>query len=86
MLSKSIMKMTGLKRLNLEVSNNLLSDEGINNSLPLLVNLIQMEELRLDFGLYIYISKQIKKPSSYGMLRSIFHSYLCNAKIKEIGS
>lgn len=28
----------------------------------------------------------MKKPSSYGMLRSFFYSDLCNAKIKEIGS
>lgn len=31
--------MTDLKRLNLEISNNLLSDEGINNALPLLTGL-----------------------------------------------
>lgn len=44
--------MSELKRLTLEISNNLLSDEGINNSLPLLEGLVQMEELKLDFGLY----------------------------------
>lgn len=38
-LAKAIMKMTDLKRLCLEISNNLLSDEGINNALPLLVGL-----------------------------------------------
>ncbi|CAD8128882.1 unnamed protein product [Paramecium sonneborni] len=43
MLLKAIMKMKRLKRLNLEVSNNMLSDEGINNSLLLLGNQIQME-------------------------------------------
>lgn len=51
-LTKAIMKMSDLKRLTLEISNNLLSDEGINNALPLLEGLVQMEELRLDFGLY----------------------------------
>jgi translation initiation factor 2-alpha kinase 4 len=39
-LTKAIMKMVELKRLTFEISNNLLSDEGINNSLPLLADLI----------------------------------------------
>ncbi|CAK57219.1 unnamed protein product (macronuclear) [Paramecium tetraurelia] len=50
-LTKAIMKMSELKRLTLELSNNQISDEGINNSLPLLEGLVQMEELKLDFGL-----------------------------------
>lgn len=39
-LIKAIMKMSELKRLTLEISNNFLSDEGINNSLPLLEGLV----------------------------------------------